>query len=475
MQYRVGKCGGCGATFKVPATFKGDQAKCKSCEDGVVAIGPVEEADPVADVRGDEQEEDLVEHRPSGKKDDGPSMLEKLRAQRAAEQGQKQGAKAVPARRPASRRPAKKVPAGKNVEKDAQKGSAQAASGRRAAGQRPARPERRTARKGAGEGDERPSRARAGASGRGSSRSSARRAGGTRARRGEDDEDEDGGSSRRGRAARKKKSPAPLIGALVLLVVVGVAAWQMLGDDEAQAAEDGDQDVAAADAGAGAPAGEDAADESEATDDAAAEGPDEEAAGEPDSEDAESTQEEPSQPTDTVTPDEEVDPSVLDLSSFEPLEKDPECSEEEWERIQELATVMADEWSPKDAAEARDELCAIGRFAYPAMVNEFLKVDFTTRDGRLEAGFFQRAMEQLLGGRNYGWKTDYENEPNKTTLFNKKVVEKWYVTWKQVKGKPNAWNDLSKNPLNTNRPDEEDEKETGLTESDQDDLDEIDF
>ena len=40
MQYRVGTCASCNATFKVPATFPADKAKCKSCEDGVVEIGP---------------------------------------------------------------------------------------------------------------------------------------------------------------------------------------------------------------------------------------------------------------------------------------------------------------------------------------------------------------------------------------------------------------------------------------------------
>lgn len=41
MEYRPGVCSDCGARFKVPASFSGDKAKCKSCG-GLVEIGPVQ-------------------------------------------------------------------------------------------------------------------------------------------------------------------------------------------------------------------------------------------------------------------------------------------------------------------------------------------------------------------------------------------------------------------------------------------------
>ena len=43
MEYRQGKCAGCGAEYKIPASFQHDAAKCKECG-GVVHIGPSDSA-----------------------------------------------------------------------------------------------------------------------------------------------------------------------------------------------------------------------------------------------------------------------------------------------------------------------------------------------------------------------------------------------------------------------------------------------
>ncbi len=40
MSYRIGTCSSCGASFKVPASFAADRARCKTCS-GVVEIGEV--------------------------------------------------------------------------------------------------------------------------------------------------------------------------------------------------------------------------------------------------------------------------------------------------------------------------------------------------------------------------------------------------------------------------------------------------
>lgn len=455
MKFRVGKCGSCGATFKVPASFGGDKAKCKACGTGVVAIGPVES-----------DEEEVEEYKPSGKKKDGPSMMEKLRAERAAAEAKP---KPVPAKKPAAKKATAKPAAAKPAAK-------KPAAAKPAAAKKPARP---VAKGAASKADEpkkagasaRPTRAGAGKS----SRSSARRAGGTRARRGGDDDEEEG-TGRRGRAAQKKKSPAPIIGVVVLALIASVAAFQMMGGDDAESTSAGEQDVATA--GVDGSSGADTAAADGATEDTAAEDVTE-AETEPEAPEAteDAPEEAPAPPKKVTesTPDSEVDPNEIDLGAFSPLEKDPECSDEEWTRIQELAILMADEWSPRDAADARDELCAIGRFAYPAMVNEFLKLDLTSEEGHREGDFFQKSMEQLLGGRNYGWKYDFDAEPNKTALFNKKVVRNYYNTASKIAGKPNAWNDLSKNPLNTGSAQEKEEEAVDLSDDDLDDLDDLDF
>ena len=88
MSHRVGICSSCGANYKVPADFAADKAKCKACG-GVVEIGAVVEDPPPPPVPAKpvrKAEPEVVEHVPSGKKGDGPSMMEKLRAKRQAEQ-----------------------------------------------------------------------------------------------------------------------------------------------------------------------------------------------------------------------------------------------------------------------------------------------------------------------------------------------------------------------------------------------------
>ncbi len=485
MQFRVGKCGSCGATFKVPASFGGDKAKCKSCGNGVVAIGPVQSAAPKKEEPKKKEDEELVEYKPSGKKKDGPSMLEKLRAERAASAGKAQAPK-VPATRPARKgqSPGKSRSAGKAGSAGAAKNAGAAKSAGKAKGGTRARAG--AGARTAGRAAAKPSRSR----GAGTSRSSARRAGASRARRGEDD-GEGSGAGRRGRT-EKKKSPLPLIGALVLLVGLGLGAWKMMGSKDTQAAENGKGENAVAEANQAAPTENTAEEGAEAgAQEAATENADASATEEsstPDStaaaadEGVKLANEDPASKGPTSipvsTPDSEIDPNAIDLSSFEPLPKDPDCSDEEWAQILELTAQMADEWSPRDAARAVDKLAEIGRFAYPAMVNEMLKLDLTTPEGHRQGDFYQRAMEKLLGGLNYGWKYDFETAPNRTALFNKMIVRKFYQTGRKIAGKPNAWNNLSKNPLNSKRPDIQkpaaDEGEIEIDDSVLDDLDDLD-
>lgn len=203
LEYRVGTCSECAATFKVPASFAAKLAKCKQCGKATVEIGPVirETPKPAPVPAQKPAEDDLVPYVPSGKKRDGMSMKERLKAQRAAAaQGQAAPAKAAaakpkPAAKPAPKAAAKARPAASAPRKAA------AAAGAAAAGGAKKKP--------------------AGASRRRGGASTARR---RTAAKGDEGE---GGAGRSRTSARgsKKKSPAPAIGAVVILGIVGFGVW----------------------------------------------------------------------------------------------------------------------------------------------------------------------------------------------------------------------------------------------------------
>jgi hypothetical protein len=96
MEYRVGLCSSCGASFKVPASFSADKAKCKVCS-GVVEIGPVQsDAPPPMPAR-----RPAPTAAPAKEKREGPSMKERLLAERRAAEAaatRQQKPSAIPAK-----------------------------------------------------------------------------------------------------------------------------------------------------------------------------------------------------------------------------------------------------------------------------------------------------------------------------------------------------------------------------------------
>ncbi len=94
MDYRHGKCSGCGAGFNIPASFQHDTAKCKECG-GVVNIGPVLGALAAPAARVSE---------PAAP---APSALERLKAERA--KALSDGAASRPPQPAGVERPAKRM------------------------------------------------------------------------------------------------------------------------------------------------------------------------------------------------------------------------------------------------------------------------------------------------------------------------------------------------------------------------------
>jgi len=389
MSHRVGICSSCEANYKVPADFAADKAKCKSCG-GVVEIGDVVDDAPPPPVPAKpvrKAEPKVEEHVPSGKKGDGPSMMEKLLAQRQAEREQTTAPKAAAAAKtPAA--PKKASPAGD--ETISSTGAPKA---------------RATSRKTAPSRSTRPSRSR-------------------RRGRGKGDEDDDGDEEEGGRRSRrqKKKSPVPLICTLLLLVVGGgAAAYFAMGDDSAT--EDM-EDTAKVDTEAPAEEPtEEAAAEEEATGDAA-EAPAEE----------EVVEEKPKPVADRKP--KVANPMDVDLEGLADFGAAPGCDADRWESLQEDASLLVDPQAGAAGGRAGKRLTEAGRLAIPALINIFKTRDMGTDAGFRDGDVLQRTLEKIYNGKNFGWK--YSTEPN-DHYYNRKVVENHWKLWDKYQGDEAGW------------------------------------
>jgi hypothetical protein len=90
---------------------------------------------------------------------------------------------------------------------------------------------------------------------------------------------------------------------------------------------------------------------------------------------------------------------------------------------------------------ARAKLMERGREAFPAILNAFKRIDFSTEEGMREGDLTQRLLTDICNGQNFDWR--FSTEPG-DVLFNKKVVRAWIKAWEQGREFPQAWAKLTK-------------------------------
>lgn len=422
MQYRVGTCASCNATFKVPATFPADKAKCKSCEDGIVEIGPpVDEPEP----------ETFEEHVPSGKsKKSGPSMMEKLRAQRAADAAADAAPPAVPSRKPGTAR--KKASADDSGEE--------------------AKPAARKKKSGSGPGPKTRSAAR-----RAKGRSSRSSASSSRRSAADDDKDEGTGGGTSGRwQPKKKKRPLPFIGSLVGAGVIFFLAWKFVLNETPVEETLVDTTIAQGDS---------------QPDDAATDQPVVEEPTTPEPEEVvEAPAEEPEEEaTEPAVPVNRYDPSSVDLSTLEMFVAQEGTTSTEWDDIQQLTALAIDPDAGAAGARAVKKLVeTYGPKAFGSIVNRMTKIDYSTEQGFRDGDVLQRALMDISNGKNAGWAY---STSDKDHLFNKKVVKLLHKVWDRARVDEAYWLNYSKQDGAA----EEKEDAAELTDDDLDALDDIDF
>jgi len=438
MTFRIGVCTSCGANYKLPASFAADQARCKNCG-GVVQIGKAGEEAPkpaAPPVPAEKPAAATAAAKPK-KKREGPSMKERLMAQRKAE------AETAPKATP----DAAAAPKASSV-----KASAKPAAGSKAAGKSGTTGSRRS----------RP----AGSRGRAS-------------KKGGDDEEDGGGrraGGRRRSAPAKKKAPVGgFIAAAVILAAVCGGAWWYFGQEEAAEVDEAPSIVAdLADANVEGATSEGAGDGDgngavSAEDVASTDAGDGDDGGATEDEGAEDVAKEPTKPVKKAAP--AGDPASVDLSVIPDYGPISGCSETRFAELQELAATMIDPMAGAAGNRARNKLVEAGKEAFPVILNSLKGLDLTDDDGFRSADVCQKALQDLCNGNNFGWKYPSQ-EPEKFHYFDKKVILSWSKAWDQAKDHDGAWAKLAKLDK-IDKAEEPEEEMDGATEDALDALDDL--
>lgn len=397
-QFRQGSCTQCKSSFRVPATFSANRAKCPKCG-GAVDIGPV------------------------------------------------QGTAAAPAAAPAKPVPAA-VPQPKPAAPAAAKPDAPAAHRSPAVAHKPvtpaapaakhATPSVRTAAAAAAEKVKSGASAKSGHKGKG------------------DDGAEEGAHGHHHHHVHKKKSPLPMLIGFVGIVAFGAAGYWYFGvklpaenavkkeaHDKAEAKRAADLAAAAAKS----KAEQDAANAAHEQRLAQAEAAKAAAAGAADASAPKSSQ--PKAPADDAPVVDDI--NLLDIPE---LGKYSKSSDEEWAEYQQLAATFVDLSAGAKSGRAGKKLEEAGRAAMPALLNQMRLLNLATEDGFRRGDMIQKTLEHICHGRNFGW--SYGLEP-KNVVYNKKAIKSWFKTWGTAGEDDAQWAGLTKQ----GKPAEGEEKPAG--------------
>ncbi len=392
MDHRIGTCSSCGARYKIPASFQANRAKCKKCG-SVVEIAAPQPAKGKTQAPAAKTETASGRQASGGQAADrerprkGPSMKEQLVARRA-EEAQPKGDK------PAAPRAAAPNRGRAGTEPRAARG---AASGAPARGQ----PDAASAKR---------------------SGSSTRRkpAGASRRARKTDEDDGAAQGRRRGSSSAQKGNPVPMfIGSAVVLLLVGYGIWEMFLKAPEQSAP---QPGTAAEQGA-QPENPDAALAAADTSSDAAKAPSSAVA------EASTTVAEPA--PEKPKPKQLHDPSSVDLTAIADYTPFAGTADGTWNELRRAMAEFVDPDAGAAGSRARKRLEAKPRQAFPVILNFFKRMDFATDEGHRNGDLCQRLLQDICGGRNFGWKYG-DVEENERVTFNKKVVRSWCRSWDQA-------------------------------------------
>jgi len=304
----------------------------------------------------------------------------------------------------------------------------------------------------------------------------------------------------------KKKSPVPLIATGVLVVAAGVGGFILMqkGEEPVEAGGGKTETVAG-----GAPTGETDADATGAAEGAGASATDTGADAQGSAAPAAKAPSAPSEALDaaeaaalegakglpsnkdpdswnviaiTKNPDQINDPNSVDLTKLKPYGKPPGLDQAEWDTLVEDARLMFDGNSGAKGSRAQARLEKPGNLnAWPAIMNEFIKLDPRRPDDNVVGMRAQRVLHLIRGGSAetfaFDWRTPSESggELERKDLYaNLQLIVELHDVWRRHLAAPDRYfrEKIAKGDVQAQLMGVEPEKDAGSDEElDLDDLD----
>ncbi len=411
MEFRPGTCSACKATFRIPATFTANKAKCSKCG-GAVDIGPV-----------------TSDNSPAAKPAE-PKLPAKAAAAPVAGAAARLAAKPESTPTPAAKPvPARAVPASVPATPTAQRPIATAASSA------PTKPMGKpAAEKPAAKSATKPTAKAAADSGSAKSRAKQSEA---------DLEAEEAHASRRARIAKNKKmNPLLPIGALVALGVIGAGVWMMYKDESAAKLADQARVETERVAKAEAALIEKARLEQEEL--VATQQREEKAA-------AKATAAAEAKAAETAKSIGEAEAAKaaraakpvegFDVSTIPDFEPFPGTTPEQWTELQALAALFVDYSAGARASRAGLTMEKTPKQSFPAILNQFKRLNLEDETGFRMADATQKMLERICKGSNFGWK--YQQDEH-WLQYDQKAIKSWCDAWRKASTDEAYWKKLSK-------------------------------
>ena len=169
-----------------------------------------------------------------------------------------------------------------------------------------------------------------------------------------------------------------------------------------------------------------------------------------------------------------TDFDALDLAAVPALSRWSSSSDDDWESVQSKLELFLDD-SGVRSTRAGDSLVKKGRHAFPAIVNQMMRLDYSTREGNYTAGMLNDLISKIGQGTNFGWKSLQTSTPGSEAflteaLFNKKIAAKWQGLWVSKFSVDDAqWEGFSKNEKER-RADLKEKKQVPVEQDDGEDL-----
>ena len=131
-----------------------------------------------------------------------------------------------------------------------------------------------------------------------------------------------------------------------------------------------------------------------------------------------------------------------DLSKIADFAATEGTTPEEWTRLQEDAALFVDFSAGARSSRAGNRLMETPKQSFPAILNQFKKLNLEDETGYRMADATQKLLERICKGHNVGWK--YEQQEN-WLQYNQKAIKKWCDLWTRASTDEAFWNSLIKN------------------------------